>query len=229
MATEEEKLKAQQEKQVEAPSDQPKPEQGQETAPAPTATPEESQVPTQGTEETPAPVEQQPVKTFTQDEVNSMLGKTRQEARQRAREEYAEEIRSKYGLDDDNQLDSLVGDGQRFDALNQQYGDEAKKVSDLESENALLKSGVPAERFNDVKAILAYGKMEVTPENIQSAMATHPEWKGAVAETAPTTTQSPASAKPVPSVITKVGGEPNAQTQSSEEEKKHVMQDVFGR
>ena len=239
MTTEEEKLKAQEEAQKTDPTGQPTPEQGQEPAPAPT----ESQDPTQGSEvapeENPAAPEnapQQPIaKTFTQDEVNSMMGKTRIEAREKAKQECLEEIRSKYGIDDDNQLDALVGNGQRYDVINDQYEAEKGRIGELESENALLRSGIPENRFNDVKAILSFNKQDITPENIASAMATHPEWKSesltapAAAPAQPQATQ-PSGQSQAPSVVAKMGGEPNTQpTASSEDEKKQVMQDMFGR
>ena len=172
-----------------------------------------------------------PERTFTQAEVNELIGRTRQEARQRAREEFAGEIRTKYGLDDDSQLDDLIGNGQRFDALNEEYGAQSASIRELTAENALLKSGVDESRFADVKAILAYQGLDVTPENIAEALTTHPEWKGggiAPEAAAPNAADGTAGRPdPTPSVVTRIGGMPEAKGDEPEDERTRAMR-LFG-
>ena len=185
--------------------------------------------------EVPAPEpepEPQP-RMFSQEEVNALLGKTRMEARQRAREEYAAELRNRYGLESDAEFDDMVGNGQRFEALNGEYDSLNATVGDLKAENALLKSGIPEEKFDDVKAILAYKHLDVTPENIAVEAATHPEWKGVMEEKPqppqPIPPQRQPQGRPAPNVVPKFGGEPQGRPAPSEDEQKAAIMKMFGR
>ena len=175
-------------------------------------------------------------RTFTQEEVNAIVGKVRQEARAKAREEYAAELRDKYGVDADSEIDDLIGNGQRFDALNGEYESQSATLSDLKAENSLLKSGVPQDKFDDVKAILAYKGLEVTPENIALEAATHPEWASAQEPTPPqpinpamAPAPKQAQARPAPSIVQKLGGEPRGMPQGEDEAKAEFMRKMFGR
>lgn len=235
---EEKKEKLEEEPQApveETPAPEPKPVEEQEPE-----SPEETQPPVEeaepsapaAPETTPEPQPEQPAepqpaeRMFTQEEMNALAGRIRQEARQKAREEYASEIRSKYGLDDDSQLDDLIGNGQRFDALNGEYETQSATLNDLKAENALLKSGIPEDRFNDVKAVLAYSQLDVTPENIAQALTTHPEWKG-TASALPV--QPPAGAKVEPTkVVPKLGGEPSPKENGSEDAERAEAMKMFG-
>lgn len=193
--------------------------------------------PEQPIEPEPIPEPEPAPRTFTQEEVNALLGKTRQEARQRARDEYANELRERYGVDEDSQIDELIGNGQRFDALNGEYESQSTALNELKSENALLRSGIPEEKFNDVKAILAYSGLEVTPENIARELETHPEWVASAQQApqqAPIQPPQPAAPaleakRPMPQVVQKLGGEPQGQPMPSEEERARIMREAYGR
>lgn len=193
-------------------------------------------------EATEPPVEPEPpVRTFTQDEVNAIVGRVRQEARAKAREEYAAELRERYGVGNDSEIDDLIGNGQRFDALSGEYDSQASALGELKAENALLKSGVPEDRFDDVKAILAYKGLEVTPENIAVELATHPEWGAGTQPAAVPQPPMPAKPEPQPqaqpqppmrpnpSVVQKLGGEPQGRPQGEDEAKAEFIRKMFGR
>lgn len=130
--------------------------------------------------------ERKPERTFTQDEVNSIVSRRLSEAKERAykegRESAIEELRGKWGVETDDELDALFGDGQRYNLLNDEYRTAQSDLTSLKGENALLKAGIPQDRWDDVRAIVAFSGGELTPETIASLIETHPEWKPSAAQ-----------------------------------------------
>jgi len=150
-------------------------------------------------EQTPGQAAPEPVRTFTQEQVNALVGKARQEGREKGYEQARREALERYGVDDDAQLDALFANGTRYDELSSRYEDERGSLNETRTELALVKSGILPERQGDVRAILGANGMEVTVENIESLLPTHPEWKAA--QTAlPGQTPAPAPEIPQPQV-----------------------------
>ena len=116
-------------------------------------------------------------KMLTQSQVNELVGKARAEGRASAMKELYE----RYGVNDDNEMNDVFGKGQGYDILSDEYNTLNGRYGDVAAENALLKSGVIANRWDDVKAILGMKNMDITVENIQSEMTTHPEWQNSAA------------------------------------------------
>jgi hypothetical protein len=134
---------------------------------------EEEPTPEQATEEEKEDIPEQPAeKTFTQSQVNDLIGNTRKEARDRALRELLE----KYGVNNDSELDGVFGKGQAYDLLNDDYNNQYNELTAARTENALLKSKIRPERWEDAKAILGSKGLEVSVENILAETATHPEW-----------------------------------------------------
>ena len=132
----------------------------------------------------PQPVEQ----TFTQSRVNELVGRARQEGRESA----LKELYNRYGVNTDDELNEVFGRGQAYDGLNDEYSAVQSSYNDLRTENALLKSEVAPERYEDVKLILGGKGMDVTVENIAMMLPSHPEWKGnGVGVVAPNSTPAP--------------------------------------
>lgn len=113
-------------------------------------------------------------KTFTQSQVNDLVGRVRQEAREAAMKQLLE----RYGVDTEDNLNAMFGNGQRYELLDENYRGLETKYGDAMTENALLKSQIVPGRWDDVKAILNSKGLEITPDNIALEMQTHPEWKG---------------------------------------------------
>lgn len=109
---------------------------------------------------------------FTQSQVNELVGKVRQEARESALKQMLE----RYGVESEDDLNEMFGAGQKYGMLDEDYRGLNSKYSDVMTENALLKSQVVPDRWEDVKAILTAKGLGVTPENIAIEIATHPEW-----------------------------------------------------
>lgn len=113
-------------------------------------------------------------KTFTQSQVNELVGRVRQEAREAAMKQLLE----RYGVDTEDNLNTMFGNGQRYELLDENYRGLETRYGDAMTENALLKSQIVPGRWDDVKAILNSKGLEITPDNIAVEMQTHPEWKG---------------------------------------------------
>ena len=144
---------------------------------------------------TPVP-EQQPEapaeeKRFTQEEVNDLMGHVRAETRDRT----LKAVYGRYGVEDENGLDDLIGNAQRYDTLKENtdaernsWEEERKgfleerdsrgsELCELKERLALLESGIDKDRYEDAKFILKGKGLEITPETIANELATHPEWK----------------------------------------------------
>ncbi len=123
--------------------------------------------------------EEPPVKTFTQEQVNELVGKARAEGRQKGMEQAMADLRSRYGVDDDDQMDSIFRDGSRYGELGARYADVGNQLRDAMTQIAMMKSHILPERESDVRAILGAMGKDVTEESIGEMLATHPEWVNA--------------------------------------------------
>lgn len=160
---------------------------------------ESSEVPTEGEGESeeveiqsnepepesdPEPIAEEPVpeKMLTQSQVNELVGRARQEGRESA----MRELYGRYGVSSDEEMNDVFGRGQTYAALDDEYNKQKESMIQLMTENALLKSNIDAARWDDVKYILKGKGYEVTPENIEAEIASHPEWRTASVATAST-------------------------------------------
>lgn len=158
----------------EAAADNPQPEaaepavsedgNGDESVPEPEA---ETQQPQE--EEQQQPME----KMLTQSQVNELVGRARQEGRESA----LRELYGRYGVSGDSELNDVFGRGQAYVTLDDDFKAEQSSNKALLAENALLKTKVDESRWEDIKAILGSKNMDITPENIEAEIPTHPEWR----------------------------------------------------
>ena len=119
-------------------------------------------------------------KTLTQSQVNEIVGRMRQELREKLTKELTETIRheflERYGVESDDELNDVFGKGQAYESLNDDYTAQSGRLQELSTENALLKSKADPERWEDIKLILSGKGLEVNEDNIVSESETHPEW-----------------------------------------------------
>lgn len=137
----------------------------------------EAEVETEETEQPEAEpeAEQQPAeKMLTQSQVNELVGRARQEGRESA----LRELYGRYGVSDDAELDDVFGKGQAYYDLDDEYQAQGASMKALMAENALLKSKVDESRWDDIKLILGGKGIDITPENIEAMIPSHPEWRG---------------------------------------------------
>lgn len=150
-------------------------EQGQEEQPAP----EPEQAPEAGpdTLQEEGPEEgAKPARTFTQEDVDRIVGKTRAEARERGRKEFLDEMMEKYGLEDVSQLDDMVGSSEKYEELNGQQEGLMQELESLKNENLLLRAGIDQSRFDDVYGYFQYKGIPLNPLTLEEALESHPEW-----------------------------------------------------
>ena len=147
-------------------------ENGDESVPEPEAAePQPQEEPQQ------EPQQQQPMeKMLTQSQVNELVGRARQEGRESA----LKELYGRYGVSGDSELNDVFGRGQAYLTLDDDFKAEQSSNKALLAENALLKTKVDESRWEDIKAILGSKNMDITPENIEAEIPTHPEWRQTV-------------------------------------------------
>lgn len=126
--------------------------------------------------------QQQPTeKMLTQSQVNELVGRARQEGRESA----LKELYGRYGVSDDTELNDVFGRGQAYVTLDDDFKVQQSNNKALLAENALLKTKVDESRWEDIKAILGSKNLDITPENIEAEIPTHPEWRMASAAAIP--------------------------------------------
>lgn len=155
--------------------------------------------------------QQQPMeKMLTQSQVNELVGRARQEGRESA----LKELYGRYGVSGDSELNDVFGRGQAYVTLDDDFKAEQSSNKALLAENALLKTKVDESRWEDIKAILGSKNMDITPENIEAEIPTHPEWRQMAAQPQPQAQQPQQdSLQPQPqqqAVLRKLGSESTA-------------------
>lgn len=178
--------------------------------------------------------QQQPMeKMLTQSQVNELVGRARQEGRESA----LRELYGRYGVSGDSELNDVFGRGQAYVTLDDDFKAEQSSNKALLAENALLKTKVDESRWEDIKAILGSKNMDITPENIEAEIPTHPEWRQTIAAAQPQQQPQPQqdSLQPQPqqqqAVLRKLGSESTAKDggngDDEESEKERAMK-LFG-
>ena len=202
-------------------------ENGDESVPEPEAEPQQEQP-----QEEPQP--QQPMeKMLTQSQVNELVGRARQEGRESA----LKELYGRYGVSGDSELNDVFGRGQAYLTLDDDFKAEQSSNKALLAENALLKTKVDESRWEDIKAILGSKNMDITPENIEAEIPTHPEWRQTVVAAQPQ--QQPQAPQPQQdslqpqqqAVLRKLGSESTAKNGGNgddEESEKEQAMKLFG-
>ena len=179
-----------------------------------------------------APTEGEPVqpeKMLTQSQVNELVGRARQEGRESA----MRELYGRYGVSSDEEMNDVFGRGQTYAALDDEYNKQKESMVQLMTENALLKSNIDAARWDDVKYILKGKGYEVTPENIEAEIASHPEWR-TVTPTPTAVAAAPAAdqnqpqqqqTQHPPTVLRRLGSEATVKDDVDEEDR---VRNLFG-
>lgn len=206
-------------------------ENGDESVPEPEAEAEPQQP-----QQEPQPQQQQPMeKMLTQSQVNELVGRARQEGRESA----LKELYGRYGVSGDSELNDVFGRGQAYLTLDDDFKAEQSSNKALLAENALLKTKVDESRWEDIKAILGSKNMDITPENIEAEIPTHPEWRQTVVAAAQAQAQPQQDSlqpqqQPQPqqqAVLRKLGSESTAKNGGNgddEESEKEQAMKLFG-
>lgn len=116
-------------------------------------------------------------KMLTQSQVNELVGRARQEGFQKGRDSAMSSLYERYGVSDEDELNGIFGKGQIYDSLNEEMASQGGLYRDALAENALLKSKVNEDRWDDIRLILSGKGLDITAENIESMIPSHPEWR----------------------------------------------------
>lgn len=101
--------------------------------------------------------------TFTQSQVNDIV----RERLDRAGKKYLE----RYGVSSDEELEGLVSKARSVDDLQKANRELTEKI-------AFMEADISPERLDDAQTWFRGKGMEVTKENLATALESHPEWKG---------------------------------------------------
>ena len=142
-----------------------KQEQTAETAKAE----EEAKVTEQTAKEEPQKTEEE--EKFTQSQINEII--TRRLAKQ------AEAFYKKYGVNDEDGLNALVGKAKEYDNLSKKYGELSDKSSELNEKYLFNTNSIKKDREDDVRTYFKGKGLQLTDENIKEALKTHAEWSSA--------------------------------------------------
>ena len=180
--------------------------------------------------EQPLTEEQEAVeKMLSQSQVNEIVGRTRTETR----DSTLKYLYDRYGANDSDGLDEMIGRSQKYDMLHDDYEKAIAEIDSLKTKLALYDSGIDPNRYEDATIILKGKGLDVTADNILAQLETHPEWKKAYS--APATEidevdrifqkikQNPAS------TISVLGNEKPAIPQSGPTERESAMNLFFGK
>ena len=130
---------------------------------------EESKVTEQTAKEEPQKTEEE--EKFTQSQVNDIV--TRRLAKQ------AEAFYKKYGVNDEEGLNAIVGKAKASDNLRKKYGELSDKSSELNEKYLFNTNSIKKDREDDVRTYFKGKGLQLTDENIKEALKTHAEWSSA--------------------------------------------------
>ncbi len=170
---------------------------------------------------------------FTQEQMNEKIGSTRVETRERT----FKYVYDRYGVENEEQMDELFGNAQRYETLKEQYDAEraerelaektrADELAGLKEQVALMQSGIDSDRYEDAKLILKGKGLEVSLENIENELATHPEWKKVEAQVEPAPFIKKENPEPV-SKISVLGNSKDVKPVSPELDEKAQARKLF--
>ena len=107
-------------------------------------------------------------KTFTQEQVNEMV-KARLDRDRKS-------LFKRYGVEDRNALDDLIGKAQSYSVMEERYNAIQSEVNSLKESNLFLKNNINPERYDDVRTFFKGKELELNEENLANELSTHIEW-----------------------------------------------------
>lgn len=115
------------------------------------------------------------VKTFNQEQVNDFV-------RERLNKFY-----KRYGVENKQGLDELVGKAQSYNIMEERYNNAMSELSSYKEMNAFLKNNINPDKYDDVRAYFKGKELEFNEENLVNELQNHGEWVNVV-ENKPQTT-----------------------------------------
>lgn len=146
------------------------------------------------------PAEPKVEKTFTQDELNNIVGERLERAKN--------SLYEKHGVKNADELEALFEKAKGYEALKTERDDFAQQIS-------FLKNNIKPDRYEDVKTYFKGKEMPFDDETLKSLLITHPEWVNKAEE----------KTTPQKTTISKLGSEQSSQPKITEKE---LAEQLFG-
>lgn len=107
-------------------------------------------------------------RTFTQEEVNDIVRERLSKSKK--------VLYTKYGVEDADGLDELVGKAQSYEVLTERIEELRKTNASQTEELAFLKNNIEPSRYDDIRAYFKGKGLEFNAETLVQELSTHPEW-----------------------------------------------------
>lgn len=148
------------------------------------------------------------IETFTQEQVNEFV-------RNRL-DKYEKRLYKRYGVEDKNGLDDLVGKANSYSVMEEMFNNQAGELANLREQNAFLKNNINPEKYDDIRAYFKGKGLEFNEEALINELSTHNEWL----------VQKEEENKPKTTTITTLGAD--AQLSTPKPDEKSLARKVFG-
>ena len=119
----------------------------------------------------PEPTADKP-KTFTQEQVNKIM-------RSRIERDRLSFLK-RYGVEDRDGLDSLIGKAQAYDIMKERYEARGTEIAELKEKLAFMTNNINPDREDDIRAYFKGKGLEFNEESLVNELETHPEWRNVV-------------------------------------------------
>lgn len=107
-------------------------------------------------------------KTFTQDEVNGIIG----DRLERANKKFLE----RYGVNSFEELDAKIEKSNGYDVAMSEKANLEQSNLELNKRIAYIVNSIDDNRIGDIEAIFKSKGLEINDENLKAELSTHPEW-----------------------------------------------------
>lgn len=129
-------------------------------------------------------------KTFTQTELDRII----RERIERERNSTIKKWCDKYGVENEESLDSAFLKSLSYDTMKEEYESIKSAKQELENKLAFIENNIEPTKQDDVMAHFKGKGIEFNDENLKAELSTHPEWlKVKEVSNKPTTTITPIS------------------------------------
>jgi hypothetical protein len=132
---------------------------------------EGGQKPVEDGQPKPEPTDEKP-KTFTQEQVNKIM-------RSRIERDRLSFLK-RYGVEDRDGLDSLIGKAQAYDIMKERYEARGTEIAELKEKLAFMTNNINPDREDDIRAYFKGKGLEFNEESLVNELETHPEWRNVV-------------------------------------------------
>jgi hypothetical protein len=139
-------------------------------------TPNETQENKSATEAEQKPVVEEKPEAKTTEEAKSFTQEMVDEIVRNRLERDRKATFKRYGVEDRNGLDALIGKAQSYDVMKERYGAIKEENTSLKEKMAFMSNNINPAREEDVRAYFKGKEIEFNETNLVNELATHPEW-----------------------------------------------------